>query len=62
MRKPNSGLHVAVGTTKKSIDAIPSAWFRRNVFQDCEGGYLAQLGDNLFWFVTLDCHLRSSVS
>ncbi len=33
-----TSLHVAVGTTKKSIEAMPSAWFRRNVFQDCQGG------------------------
>src|SRR5439155_14857585 len=26
-----------VGTTKRSIDAIPSAWLRRKVFQVCDG-------------------------
>src|SRR3974390_2319472 len=29
-----------VGTTNKSIEEIPSAWLRRNVFQPCDGGLL----------------------
>src|SRR5271169_4504601 len=29
-----------VGTTNRSIDAIPSAWLRRNVFQPWDGGLL----------------------
>jgi hypothetical protein len=31
--------NVAVGTVKKSIPAIQSAWFLRNVRQVCEGGF-----------------------
>ncbi len=27
-------------TTNRSIDAIPSAWLRRNVFHPCDGGFL----------------------
>ena len=27
-----------LGTTNRSIVAIPSAWLRRNVFQPCDGG------------------------
>ncbi len=37
MTKPNSNLKVAVGTTKKSTEAMPSAWYLGHVFQDCEG-------------------------
>src|SRR3954466_4312621 len=29
-----------VGTTKRSIETIPSAWLRRNVLQPCDGGRL----------------------
>src|SRR5467141_967301 len=29
-----------VGTTNKSIDAMPSVWLRRKVFQPCDGGRL----------------------
>src|ERR1700737_4333487 len=29
-----------VGTTNRSIAAIPSAWLRRNVLHPCEGGTL----------------------
>src|SRR6478735_2808473 len=35
-----SGRKAIVGTTKRSIAAIPSAWLRRNVFHPCEGGPL----------------------
>jgi hypothetical protein len=45
-RPPCGGMHcnievydVAVGTVKKSIPAIQSAWFSRNVRQVCEGGF-----------------------
>ena len=30
-------LELTVGTTKRSIDAIPSAWLRRKVFHVCDG-------------------------
>src|ERR1700746_860064 len=46
---PWSNRNEIVGTTKRSIAAIPSAWLRRNVFHPCEGGprlraiYLATL-------------------
>jgi len=36
MRLPRS--KVSVGTTHRSMAAIACAWFRRNVFQLCEGG------------------------
>jgi len=35
---PYSSRNEIVGTTKRSIEAIPSAWFRRNVLQPCDGG------------------------
>src|SRR6478672_8175026 len=35
-----SGRKKIVGTTKRSIAAIPSAWLRRNVFHSCDGGAL----------------------
>src|SRR6476660_6178211 len=35
-----SGRKAIVGTTKRSIAAIPSAWLRRNVFHPCDGGAL----------------------
>src|SRR6476659_5574798 len=35
-----SGRKKIVGTTKRSIAAIPSAWLRRNVFHPCDGGAL----------------------
>src|SRR4051794_32135256 len=38
IRRPYNNLNEIVGTTKRSIEAIPSAWFRRNVLQPCEGG------------------------
>ncbi len=31
-------MKVTVGTTKRSMEAMPSAWFRRKVFHDCDGG------------------------
>src|SRR3954454_19221610 len=31
-----------VGTTNRPIEAIPSAWFRRNVLQPCDGGCLCR--------------------
>ena len=40
IRRPYSNLNEIVGTTKRSIEAIPSAWLRRNVLQPCEGGRL----------------------
>jgi hypothetical protein len=38
-RKTNNTLNVAVGTAKKSTDAISSAWFLRNARQLWEGGF-----------------------
>src|SRR3954447_9851047 len=35
---PYSSRNEIVGTTKRSIEAIPSTWFRRNVLQPCDGG------------------------
>src|SRR4051794_27148254 len=35
---PYSSRNEIVGTTNRSIEAIPSAWFRRNVLQPCDGG------------------------
>src|SRR5205809_8099571 len=35
---PYSSRKEIVGTTNRSIEAIPSAWFRRNVLQPCGGG------------------------
>jgi hypothetical protein len=34
-----------IGTTKRSMAALPSAWLRRNVFHPCEGGPRHILGD-----------------
>jgi hypothetical protein len=34
----NNLSNVTVGTTHISMAAIASAWFRRKVFQDCDGG------------------------
>ena len=39
-RKPSGSRNEIVGTTKRSIAILPSAWFRRNVFHPCEGGPL----------------------
>src|SRR6476659_4939590 len=56
-----SGRKKIVGTTKRSIAAIPSAWLRRNVFHPCDGGallraiYLA----TLVWPISIPS-LRSS--
>src|SRR6266566_2777616 len=36
-RNANKRSKVRVGTTNRSMAAIASAWFRRNVFQLCEG-------------------------
>jgi hypothetical protein len=36
---------------KKSIEAIPSAWFRRNVFHDCEG----RRRPRTMYLATVDC-------
>src|SRR6202022_2237720 len=38
--KPWSSRNEIVGTTNRSIAAIPSAWVRRNVLHPCEGGTL----------------------
>src|SRR3954453_10875133 len=40
IRRPYNNFHEIVGTTKRSIEAIPSAWLRRNVLQPCDGGRL----------------------
>ena len=40
MEAHHNNLNEIVGTTKRSIEAIPSAWLRRNVLQPCEGGRL----------------------
>src|SRR5438270_12377411 len=37
-RNANKRSKVRVGTTHRSMAAIACAWFRRNVFQLCEGG------------------------
>ena len=34
---------VAVGTVKKSIETRSAAWFSRNVFQVCAGGFRWQI-------------------
>src|SRR6476619_5482265 len=39
---PYSSRNEIVGTTNRSIEAIPSAWFRRNVLQPCDGGRLCR--------------------
>src|SRR6516162_398070 len=58
---PYSSRNEIVGTTKRSIAAIPSAWLQRNVFHPCEGGallraiYLA----TLVWPISMPS-LRSS--
>src|SRR3954447_22322750 len=39
---PYSSRNEIVGTTNRSIEAIPSAWFRRNVLQPCDGGHLCR--------------------
>src|SRR3979490_2282172 len=38
--KPKSSRNEIVGTTNRSIAAIPSAWLRRNVLHPCDGGTL----------------------
>src|SRR4051795_10234762 len=35
-----NNLNEIVGTTKRSVAAIPSAWLRRKVLQPCDGGAL----------------------
>src|SRR5471032_2290683 len=40
INKVYSSRNEIVGTINKSIDAIPSAWLRRNVFQPWDGGLL----------------------
>src|SRR6478736_6634999 len=40
IRRPYSNLNEIVGTTKRSIEAIPPVWLRRNVLQPCDGGRL----------------------
>src|SRR3954469_20053188 len=40
IRSPYNNLNEIVGTTKRSIEASPSAWLRRNVLQPCDGGRL----------------------
>ena len=47
---PKRNLNPIVGTTKKSIAVVPSAWFFRNVFQDCDGG----LRRRTMYFATVD--------
>src|SRR6202011_1897932 len=41
MSNPWSSRNEMVGTTKRSIATMPSAWLRRNVFHPCEGGAAA---------------------
>jgi hypothetical protein len=41
MTNPYTSLNVAVGTTKKSIDARLPTWFLRIVRQSCDGGFLS---------------------
>lgn len=58
---PYNSWNEIVGTTNRSIDAIPSAWLRRNVFHPCDGGRLPRA---IYW-ATVVCptsmpSLRSS--
>src|SRR4051794_19614091 len=39
---PYSSRNEIVGTTNRSIEAIASVWFRRNVLQPCDGGRLCR--------------------
>src|SRR5467141_1812018 len=49
--KPYNRRNEIVGTTNKSIDAMPSAWLRRKVFQPCDGGHLLLA----MYFATVVC-------
>src|SRR5262249_5775822 len=49
-RNANNSSKVSVGTTHISMATIASAWFRRNVFQLCDGG----LGGRTMYFETVD--------
>src|ERR1700742_4393173 len=40
IKRPYSRRNEIVGTTNRSIAAMPSAWLRRKVFQPCDGGPL----------------------
>ena len=40
MSSPYNSRNEIVGTTNRSIDAMPSAWLRRNVFHPWDGGRL----------------------
>jgi hypothetical protein len=51
MTGPNSSLNVNAGTTNRSIEAIPSARFRRNVHQVCPVGR----PPFAMYFDTVDC-------
>ena len=47
IRRPYNNLNEIVGTTKRSIEAIPPVWLRRNVLQPCAPrihGELLKLG------------------
>ena len=51
----NKRSKVSVGTTHMSTAAIASAWFSRNVFQDCEGG----LRPRIMYLETVDCAISN---
>src|SRR5215467_4386527 len=51
IRNPYNSRNEIVGTTNKSIDATPSAWLRRKVFQPCDGGCLLLA----MYFATVVC-------
>src|SRR6476620_8214139 len=50
IRRPYSNLNEIVGTTKRSIEAIPPVWLRRNVLQPCakQTGFATATGLVLF--------------
>ncbi len=51
IRNPYNSRNEIVGTTNKSIDAMPSAWLRRKIFQPCDGGRLLLA----MYFATVVC-------
>jgi hypothetical protein len=57
MTSPKSSLNVIVGTTKRSIEAIPSAWFRMKVHQVCPDAGVP-LG---MYFDTVDCAISMPI-
>ena len=57
----NRSRNVAVGTTKKSMDARQPTWFRRNVRQVCDGGFGCRIMylETVAWLISIPS-LRSS--